>query len=458
MKRSGDRFPILCWVAVAFAALAWVVATEGHDIPNARVDRSIQVDVVPGHLRVSYELGLSELTLIQDLRALVGTLPGVDRRGWFDRYGQVVGPLNAAGLEVIVDGRLRTLRTLGFELAIEDHLRYTFHFEADLPSAGKLIVRDTNYGAGEGTSRLAVRGVGGILVRSDDLPSDVRQIAIRPPWQMKPAEEERTRKVEFEFGPGGEASEITTARPLAEESGRSTSSLAAERLSRLLDRSEIPLAGLLLVAFALGAAHAIQPGHGKSLVAAASIGEGGGWTRGLALALIITSAHMGGVLMVALGLWLTGANSYVEINRSLAQGAGFVIAAVGLWRLGRHLGGHGEHAEEAATEPEAAAEPGRAAPDRRGLISLGLAGGVVPCWDAVALILLAEAVDRLGMGIVLLAAFSLGMAAVLVAVGVIVAHLRGLVARREGGDAWSRRLGVLGAVAVTTIGLYLMGS
>jgi ABC-type nickel/cobalt efflux system permease component RcnA len=455
IKRSGEWIPGLAPVAVIVATLAWAVASEGHDIPNARVDRSIQVEVVPGRLRIDYELGLSELTLIQDLRALVGSLPGADRRGWFDRYGQVVGPLNASGLEVNVDGRSRTLRTLGFDLAIEDHLRYTFHFEADLPSAGKLSVRDTNYGAGEGTSRLAVRGVGGVSVRGDALPSDVRQIAIRSPWQMKAAEEERTRKVEVEFAPGGEAGEIATTRSSSEGS---TSGLAAERLSRLLDRSEIPLAGLLLVAFALGAAHAIQPGHGKSLVAAASIGEGGGWTRGLALALVITSAHMGGVLAVALGLWLTGANAYVEINRSLARGAGFVIAAIGLWRLGRHLGGHSEHTEEAGVEAAVAADPGPGAPGRRGLISLGLAGGVVPCWDAVALILLAEAVDRLGLGVMLLAAFSLGMAAVLVSVGVIAAHIRGLVARREGGDAWSRRLGVLGALAVTAIGLYLMGS
>ena len=46
-----------------------------------------------------------------------------------------------------------------------------------------------------------------------------------------------------------------------------------------------------------------------------------------------------------------------------------------------------------------------------------MAGGLVPCWDAVALIVLAEAMGRLGLGVILLVAFSLGMAAVLVAVG-----------------------------------------
>ena len=43
-------------------------------------------------------------------------------------------------------------------------------------------------------------------------------------------------------------------------------------------------------------------------------------------------------------------------------------------------------------------------------MALGLAGGLVPCWDAVLLIVLAEALGRLRLGLVLLAAFSLGMA------------------------------------------------
>ena len=75
------------------------------------------------------------------------------------------------------------------------------------------------------------------------------------------------------------------------------------------------------------------------------------------------------------------------------------------------------------------------------MIGLGLAGGIVPCWDAVVLILLAEAVGRLALGLALLTAFSLGMAAVLVAVGVSAAQLRGLIGRRDGEGAWVRRLG-----------------
>ena len=124
-----------------------------------------------------------------------------------------------------------------------------------------------------------------------------------------------------------------------------------------------------------------------------------------------------------------------------------MIAAIGLWRLGRHLGGYGEH------DPNPHATP--TDPGLRGLVGLGLAGGLVPCWDAVVLILLAEAVGRVALGLALLTAFSLGMACVLVTVGVMAAQLRTLIKTRDRDGVWSRRLGLLSASAITVIGLYL---
>ena len=100
-----------------------------------------------------------------------------------------------------------------------------------------------------------------------------------------------------------------------------------------------------------------------------------------------------------------------------------MIAAIGLWRLGRHLGGHGEHDQDPQVKP---IDLGN-----RDLIGLGLAGGLVPCWDAVILILLAEAVGRLALGLALLTAFSLGMALVLVSVGLLAARLQGFILKRR---------------------------
>src|SRR5436309_889891 len=89
--------------AMLMIALARAPAIA-HDIPDARVDRSIQATIEPGRLRVDYEVSLGELSVVQDLRRLVGELPGADRRGWFEAYGKEVGPLNARGLLVQVAG------------------------------------------------------------------------------------------------------------------------------------------------------------------------------------------------------------------------------------------------------------------------------------------------------------------------------------------------------------------
>ena len=90
-----------------------------------------------------------------------------------------------------------------------------------------------------------------------------------------------------------------------------------------------------------------------------------------------------------------------------------------------------------------------------GLIGLGLAGGLVPCWDAVGLLVLAAALGRLAEGIGLVLAFSAGMAAVLVAVGGLAWRLKSAVVGLDRNPAWQRRLGIASGVLLAGIGLML---
>jgi nickel/cobalt transporter (NicO) family protein len=119
---------------------------------------------------------------------------------------------------------------------------------------------------------------------------------------------------------------------------------------------------------------------------------------------------------------------------------------VGLWRLGRQLGGYPEHAEHALAS---------GAIKNRGLIGLGLSGGVVPCWDAVALLLLAAAVGRLAAGVAMVLAFSAGMATVLVAVGLVVWKLKAAVLGAESQGRWRRPLSIASSSILAAIGMWL---
>ncbi|AGA30316.1 nickel/cobalt transporter [Singulisphaera acidiphila] len=444
-------------------------SARAHDIPNARVDRSIQVNLHPGRIKVAYEVSLSELTLTRDLRDLIGALPDGDRGTWFERYGQETAPLNAKGLLVTIDGRPLPLHARGFELKTEEHPQYTFHFEGVIPPRGRLKVQDTNFVSSEGTSRLALRGQGGVVLQGDSLPADVQLIDVQPLWLMTDLEERRSKLAEIDYQtttrtePKSEQAQPVLHEPVrksagGEKPGRSKPASqpapgrASDRLSRLLDRSTgFSLFGLILIAFGLGAAHAVQPGHGKTLVAATVVAERGSWLRGTLLALVTTATHTGSVLLVALGLWLTRSSRYESIHSALAMIAGFLIAAIGFWRLGRHLGGYSEHDDT----PLPLMESGGS---HRNLVGLGVAGGLVPCWDAVALILLAEAIGQLGVGIVLLVAFGLGMAAVLIAVGWMAARCRQILTRFDREVRIEHWLGVAGSLVLCAMGVYLLGS
>ncbi|WP_422930556.1 ABC transporter permease [Singulisphaera sp. PoT] len=426
------------------------LAGQAHDIPNARIDRSIQLSVEPGLLHVSYEVSLSDLTLLRDLRDLIGPLPDENRLQLLERYGNVTGPLNAKGLLASVDGQEIELKVAGFKTTVEEHPRLDFHFEAKLPGKGRVAFRDTNFAGSQGTSRLAVKGLQGVSIRADDLPYDVNQIEVRPVWQLSDAEEQRTKEVEFDFLTEPKAPVVVAAvAPAPKSVPTKVEAKGPRRLVELLDSApRSSFSFLMLLACGLGALHALQPGHGKTLVASAAIDRQGRWLPSAFLALMTTLTHVSSVLVIAGGLWLTRASNYGQIHVVIARVAGFTIAAIGLWRLGRHLAGQGEHSHRIA--------PTGGKVGFSGLVGLGIAGGLVPCWDAVALIVLAGAVGRLGLGVLLLIAFSVGMAGVLVAVGWLAVRLRQTVLRSDASGPWDRRLGIAGSLILSVIGIALL--
>jgi ABC-type nickel/cobalt efflux system permease component RcnA len=429
-----------------------VGAAWSHDIPNERVDRSIQVTVRPGLLQIDYEVSLTELTLTQDLRALSGTMPGADRASWLARYAQVTGPLDAKGLLVSVDDQPVRLSGAQYDLVVEEHPRYTFHFTATIPNHGRLSVRDRNYVSSEGTSRLAVRGRDGVRVTGDELPEDVDQIPIRSVVLLSDEEERRTKQVNVRFEASKQPSATTDAA--AKEHAKVVPARAhrrqqngLNRLSSLLDEAGARHWFLLwLLALAIGAAHTIQPGHGKSLVTAVALGPQARLYQPVLLGIATTLSHTASVFLIALCLWLTGAVHVGTVHRGLTQVAGFVIAAAGFWRIGRYLGGHGEHRIEDF-------RAGRMSDFE--VIGLGIAGGLVPCWDAVGLVVLAATLGRVAEGVGLVLAFSAGMAIVLIAAGALAWIFKSKTVLLDRAPKWQRRLGLACGTVLVVIGLYL---
>ena len=268
-------------------------------------------------------MSLSELTLTRDLRMLIGALPGVDRQDWFLTYGRETGPLNGRGLLVAIDRRPVELRFRDFELTVDDHPRFLFHYQVTIPSTGHLTVEDINYAGSEGTSRLAVRGRNGAVIRGDDLPEDVAAIASRPVWQAAamsrsdgPSTSKSTSRPPWQSprcrsrpSPNRQAPPCPPRVSALRRSGCFWPSGTAQ-LTRLLDRTAaLPAVGLVLMAMGLGAFHSLQPGHGKTLVAATVLGERGLGPRGAPGAVDDPDAHRERVA--------GGARALVDADRAL---------------------------------------------------------------------------------------------------------------------------------------------
>jgi ABC-type nickel/cobalt efflux system permease component RcnA len=92
----------------------------------------------------------------------------------------------------------------------------------------------------------------------------------------------------------------------------------------------------------------------------------------------------------------------------------------------------------------------------RGLIALGISGGMVPCPSALVVLLAAIALHRVAYGMMLITAFSLGLAAVLVAIGVAVVYAGNWLERLPASGVWTRRLPTISAVCITLVGLILV--
>ena len=420
-----------------------------HDIPNARIDRSTQIILTPGRLRVDYEVSLAELTLAQDLRQLDGESFVGDRPQLWQRYARVVGPLNARGLLANVDGEEVNLESVDFTIVSDDHLRITFRLEAAIPSAGKLHLRDTNYATAEGSARLGLRVDPGLMVAGAVPPVEVDSIPWLPAWQMTDEQERASKLLDVVYQVAGKVAAPVVVLPVLKPVAPNRS--APGGLNRLLDHgSGAGAAGWLITAFLLGVAHAIQPGHGKTLVAATTLDGPHAASRGVGLGLWTAVCHLVTVAALAAFLWWFQSSPIAAIHGLIARGSGFLIAAVGMFRVGRHLAGidptHAHLAGSTSTRPNAS------------IWTLGLAAGLVPCWDAVALVVLASSIGQLRWGLTLLVAFSLGLAVVLGSVGYLAGRLRQWFPTSRIGPRSQRWVGLASGLILAAIGLGLLGS
>lgn len=199
----------------------------------------------------------------------------------------------------------------------------------------------------------------------------------------------------------------------------------------------------LLAAFGWGAVHAFSPGHGKTIVGAYLVGSRGTVRHALFLGLTTTITHTAGVF--ALGFVTLFAAQFIlpeKLYPWLSMASGVLVVIIGAVmikdRLHSFLSGHNhhhgphEHSHDHAHDHDHAHGHGHthhhhlppgtdgAPVTWRGLLALGISGGLLPCPSALVLMLGAISLQRVSFGLALIVMFSLGLASVLTAIGIVL--------------------------------------
>jgi ABC-type nickel/cobalt efflux system permease component RcnA len=208
----------------------------------------------------------------------------------------------------------------------------------------------------------------------------------------------------------------------------------------------------LLVAFGLGIAHALAPGHGKTLMAAYLVASHGRARHAAGLGLAVAISHTVGV--AALGVVTLAASRAFRPEIAypyLSLASAGIVLAVGaglVWRAGRtrptapHDHGHGHDHDHDHGHSLGHSHGHRPLPSLtwRSLATLGLAGGLVPSASAVVLLLGAVGLGRIELGLAMVALFGAGMATALVGAGLAVLGARRAGLRLLAGRRWGGRL------------------
>jgi ABC-type nickel/cobalt efflux system permease component RcnA len=281
-------------------------------------------------------------------------------------------------------------------------------------------------------------------------------------------------QVVAETRPGPKPDIPPSVRPTPSASDEPEPVSAAEKpheLWQLLIERDRGLLILLVLAAGFGAAHALTPGHGKTLVAAYLIGERGTVWHALYLGLITTLTHTGAVLLAALILWLCYSGESRQMppsfERLMRLVGGMVVAGFGLWLVTRRLAGKADHVHfgdhsHGHGHGYGEGEHSHSHGDFKwgSLSVLGITGGMIPCTDAIVLLLMAIANNMLDVALPLLLAFSAGLATVLVGIGIGVVYARrhGLEESKWQSERLRKLIGALpmfSAILVTLLGFWL---
>ena len=535
-KRSASRFQL----GLLLLCLLISSASFAHPMGNFSTSHYSGIRVERDSVEIHYLIDLAEIPTFQEIQqyGLVAQPADAGTIKYVEKEGEIL----RAGLLLTLNGHPLTLRTESANVIFPPGagglptMKMAFVYRAPIVRSGPasddpsaLSYSDGNFPSRVGWKEIVATAGPGVAILNTSVPAKDRssQLSDYPTDLLNspPLDLEATMSLRWDETPSGlsrttppSASQPVNQNPIQAASAqrdtaslqpvkvqavqangkrtpdaispRSEPSLQANKQSTPQNRfTELMttkkfgfwfLIGAAAIAATLGAMHALEPGHGKTIVAAYLVGSKGTPYHAFLLGLIVTVSHTASVY--TLGAITLYASRYIvpaQLYPWLGAISGMLIAALGsylfLQRYAGHEVGHSHgpgghhhhglvdpghtddghvHADGVNDHSGLTHDEIRADVPYRQLLALGITGGIVPCPAALVVLLSAVALNRVWFGLFLIVAFSFGLAAVLIAVGILMVYARSFMNRfRSEGRLFTRWLPLASAAVIMVLGM-----
>jgi nickel/cobalt exporter len=462
----------LLLVAVLAAALFTAMAlmagpvASAHPLGNFTINRYSGLVLSPGRVDVLYVVDMAEIPTFQETEAIDAngdnSLDPGELRAWSARRAtEIDGNLvltvdgQAVRLEVVTHGARPRPGQAGLSV-----LSLTVRFRGTLDrGSGSVRYSDRNFEGRPGWKEVTVRSGPGVALSSSSVPAASVSGELRGYPEGLLSSPLDVTEATATFHPARDTTAVSApeqnpAPPAAGASGGSFAALVGRPLTPVV------LALSLMLAFGFGAVHALGPGHGKTIAAAYLVGHGARTRQAAAVGAAVALMHTASVLILGLVVfvlsrslppervypWLTVGTGAV----ALGLGVGLLLSRVRSGR--RHIAAH-RHDHSHVHHEDDAGNIGDRPITLRGLLGLAMAGGILPSPTAFVALTGAVAAHRVGYGLALIFAFSLGLAGSLTAVGMLALRAKQVVGRRLA-SRWMGVLPIASALIIVGFGLF----
>jgi nickel/cobalt exporter len=461
MRRSA---PALVLAGVVLALVA--PTASAHPLGNFSINHLSKVRISKDRVEVLYILDEAEIPTFQQ-RDLART--------------EIVKRKQAEvreGLALTVDGRAARLTPLEPRLSFVpgqaglETLRFEQPLRAEVSDPRHVRLRDETFRDRVGWKAIIVEPGEETAVRTGTPTGDPTDGLRRYPRDLLNSPYDR-RSATFAVEPG--AGTLVAPEAEGEEAvvTRDTSGQGFAAVFEDAAAGEGVLLILLLAAFGWGALHALSPGHGKAMVAAYLIGTRGTARHAVWLGVTVTITHTVGVF--ALGLVTLLLSQYVlpeDLYPWLTLVSGLLVVAIGAGVLrarlrwapdddardhAHHHGVHHHHDHGDHHRDPNAGHHHHVPQEitRRNLIGMGAAAGLIPCPSALVVLLGAIAQHEVALGLLLIVAFSVGLAGTLTGLGLAVVYARRVLPRLQVGGRLVAALPAASALVIVVVGCLL---